>query len=352
MIEIDGSSGEGGGQIVRTALSLSALLGVPCRIRNIRRSRPKPGLRAQHLAAVRAIEAITDGEVKGAAIGSEEVRLTPRTLKGGAYRFEIGTAGSTPLVLQTLLPPLAFAEAPSHLSLSGGTHVPISLPFHFVRDVFLPFLAELTIEASASIKTYGFYPRGGGEITAEITPVGRRILGPMRFPDKKTVWAVTGVSAVANLPLSIGERQKEAALKAMGPLRPRAQIDVLSVPSPGVGTFVFLKAEGGACRAGFTSIGVRGKRAETVGMEAGAALLGYHAADGCIDPHLADQLVIYLSLAEGISSFTTTTVTRHLVTNLATVKEFLPIEYTVEGEPGSPGKITVKGVGYRIGTRP
>jgi RNA 3'-terminal phosphate cyclase (ATP) len=346
LVEIDGGMGEGGGQIIRTALSLSALLRVPFRIVNIRKNRPKPGLRAQHLAAVRAVKKISDARVEGDEIGSVTLSFEPRKTAGGTYRFEIGTAGATPLVLQALLPPLLFAGAPSHVSLSGGTHVPISPPFHFVQRVFLPFLSGIGIDARATLKTYGFYPRGGGEVEAHITPVKTKPLGSFGSPEKKAIWAVRGVSAVANLPLTIAERQRSAAMEVLRELSLSVEIDVASVPSPGTGTFLFLEAEGDRCRAGFSAIGVRGKRAEAVGKEAASAFLQYYRSPGCIDPHLADQIVPYLALAGGSSSFTTTEVTAHLLTNLAVIERFVPSKSRVEGPVGSSGRVTIEGIGF------
>ena len=180
-------------------------------------------------------------------------------MEGGDYRFDVGTAGSTPLVLQSLIPPLVYASKESRITLVGGTHVPISPPFHFLRDVFLPVVREMGGKIDLSIKVYGFYPRGGGEIEAKIGPADDHSLHPFSCPAEKAVWSVTGVSAVANLPLSIAERQKEAALIVMRRLPVRVEIETASVRSPGAGTFLFLRSEGGPCRAGFSSIGVPGK---------------------------------------------------------------------------------------------
>jgi RNA 3'-terminal phosphate cyclase (ATP) len=347
MIEIDGGMGEGGGQIIRTSLGLSALLGIPFRIKNIRMGRPRPGLRAQHVAAVRAVKAICDARVEGDEIGSKQLSFDPSISNGGEYRFHIGTAGATTLVLQTLLPPLIYAGRTSFISLSGGTHVPISPPFHFIQEVFLPVLAELGASVRSSIGAYGFYPRGGGEVEAEITPLPSGSLRAFTFPEGKSFCGVRGISGVANLPLSIAERQKEAALATLRDLPLQAKIDATSVPSPGSGTFLFLKTEGAVCCAGFSSIGVRGKRAEAVGKEAAAALLQYLDREGCIDPHLADQLVIYLALAEGQSTFTTTVITNHLLTNLAVLKRFIDFDYRIEGTLGAAGKVAIRGSGHR-----
>jgi RNA 3'-terminal phosphate cyclase (ATP) len=347
MIEIDGGMGEGGGQIIRTALSLSALLGTPFLIDNIRKNRPKPGLRAQHLVAVRAVKTISKARVEGDQIGSTRLFFEPRKVEPGTYRFDIGTAGATPLVLQALLPPLLFTDVPSHLSLTGGTHVPISPPLNFVQEVFVPFLFEMGFEVRVSLGVYGFYPRGGGHIAAAIKPLGRVPLESIDLPQTKSIWMVRGVSAVGNLPLSIAERQKNAALETLKAIAAPVEIETVSVaPSPGTGTFFFLQALGGQCRGGFSSIGIRGKRAETVGMEAASALLEYYRKPGCVDPNLADQIVLYMALAHGTSSFTTTEVTPHLLTNLSIIEMFTRSRSRIEGEAGAPGRVTIEGIAF------
>ncbi len=345
-IEIDGGSGEGGGQIVRTALSLSALTGVPFHIRNIRANRPKPGLRRQHVAAARAVGEISSASVDGDSVGSRDLLFRPSTLKGGVFTFDIGTAGAVSLVLQALLPPLVFAGRDSHVLLKGGTHVPISPPIHFVQQVFLPAVAPLGVRASCSLGPYGFYPKGGGRVEAYIRSRGGEALASLAFPQTKSVSAVEGISAVANLPLSIAERQRTSVFSVLKNLGIETKIDVVSVPSPGQGTFVFLLAEGGPCPAGFSSVGVRGKRAELVGAEAADELLAYLSLDGCLDPHLSDQIVLYLALAKGTSSFTTTRITPHLLTNVDIIRSFLDIDFNVEGKTGGPGRVFVTGVGY------
>jgi RNA 3'-terminal phosphate cyclase (ATP) len=345
MIEIDGSIGEGGGQVIRSALSLSALLSKPFHIINIRGNRPKPGLRAQHLAAVRAMKEISGAMVEGDKIDSRELRFQPGPVRSGEYAFDIGTAGATPLVLQTLLPPLIFADRVSRLALIGGTHVPISPPFHFLSEVFLPFLNEMGIHVRASLRSYGFYPKGGGRIEVEIRPTDGQNLAAPISQNEKAPRTVHGISAVANLPRSIAERQKDAVLQELKRENIGADIEIKSVRSPGTGTFVFLLAAGLHCRAGFSSIGVRGKPAETVGSEAALSLIRYYTREGCLDPHLVDQIVLYLALLKGESSFTTTEVTNHLLTNLHIIELFLDNEYRVEGAVGSPGRVMIQGIG-------
>lgn len=341
MLEIDGSLGEGGGQVLRSALSLSCLLNRSFRIYNIRKGRKKPGLMPQHLACVRALRILSDAAVEGEAVGGTEFSFTPGRIRGGDYSFAIGTAGSTSLLLQALLPPLVFAGEPSSLLLTGGTHVPFSPPFHYIEGVFLPALGRLGIAVRAEIESYGFYPRGGGRIRVTITPAGGASGG--RFLERGELGALKGISVVGNLPMSIAERQREALLVLLASRGYHAEMETCQVSTPGHGTFVFLKAEAENCSAGFSSIGELGKRAETVGSEAAQRFLDYFATGACLDPHLADQLVLYLALAGGDSSFTTSRISSHLLTNLQVVERFLGTRYAVEGEIGEPGRVTIQG---------
>jgi RNA 3'-terminal phosphate cyclase (ATP) len=343
MIEIDGSYGEGGGQILRTALSLSCLLNRPFRIANIRKSRKKPGLMPQHLVAVRAAQLISGGEAVGAAKGSTELTFVPRGVRGGEYSFDIGTAGATSLVLQTIIPPLLFCGERSTVTLTGGTHVPFSPSFDYLAAVFAPTMHKLGVEVRLSIDAYGFYPRGGGKVRAELAPA--REIRPLRVTERGKLQEVRGYSAVGNLPISIAERQKEAALEALhgrfhrlaGPVR----IELRQAPTPGQGTFLFLVAESEHAVAGFAALGERRKRAEAVGAEAAAELLRYCGTYAAIDPHLADQLVLYLALCGEGSVFTTSAITPHLLTNLWAVGLFQRFRYEIEGVEGKPGKVRI-----------
>lgn len=343
MIEIDGSYGEGGGQILRTSLSLSCLLKKPIRIFNIRRGRKKPGLRPQHLTCVRAATLISNAEVRGDSEGSIELLFKPEEIKSGDYYFDIGTAGSTSLLLQSLLPPLIFSEGKSTITLKGGTHVPFSPPFHYVSDVFVPMLDKLGIKLSLRIQSYGFYPKGGGKITAEIHPLsGRSFTKPLLFLDRWKIKSLNGVSGVGNLPLTIAERQRSSVQNILVSEGFHPVIETSDVPTPGPGTFVFLKAETDTSIAGFSSLGERGKKAEIVGEEAAKQFLEYQRTEACLDPHMADQLVLYLCLIGSESSFTTSQISNHLITNLWIIEKFLGIKYTIVGKIGSPGTVTIK----------
>ncbi len=345
MIAIDGSRGEGGGQILRTALSLSCLFGEPFRMFDIRRGRPKPGLMPQHLAAVEAARRISGARVSGDVPGSAELVFSPGEVAGGEIVLDIGTAGSTVLVLQAVAPALLFAGRESEVVLSGGTHVPFSPSYHYAAGVFAPALRRLGLDIRLSIGSYGFYPRGGGKIRARLVPA--KAVAPLRAEGRGTLLAVTGESGVGSLPLSIAERQKEAALAMIRAASPgsagKADVRSISVGTPGQGTFVFLVAESEGGAAGFGALGARGKRAESVGEEAANAFLEYLAAgESALDPHLADQLVPYLAMSGGESVFTTSRVTQHLLTNLWAVGLFRPFRYDVEGELGRPGRVRIR----------
>jgi RNA 3'-terminal phosphate cyclase (ATP) len=343
MIDIDGSLGEGGGQILRTSLALSCLYRKPFRIANIRKNRKKPGLQPQHLTGVRAAQTISRATVSGDHPGSTELSFFPGEVKPGAYSFDVGTAGSCLLVLQALLPPLLFSGARSDVTLLGGTHVPFSPSYQYVAGVFLPALSKLGLTVHLSIDSYGFYPRGGGKIRAEILPAGRVL--PWNVPERGPLRGIAGCSAVGRLPASIAERQRKAAMdtirSAVGDAAPGMRIDLLDAPTPGRGTFLFLRADSGNCSAGFTSLGAIGKRAEEVGEEAARLFFDYYAADAALDPHLPDQIVPYLSLSEERSVFTTSRITEHLRTNLWVMGLFRAFPHDVEGDTGKPGRVTV-----------
>ncbi len=339
MIEIDGSFGEAGGQILRTALSLSCLLKKPFRMINIRKGRKKPGLKPQHLTCVHALALISSAMVRGDAIGSTELVFEPDDPKPGDYFFDIGTAGSTSLLLQAILPPLIFAKEGSRITLTGGTHVPFSPPYHFISDIFAPMLSRLGIRVQTSIVNYGFYPKGGGKITAEVSPSVK--LEALSLVDRGEVKKVSGISAVSSLPMSIANRQRETALRLLEQNKITVEIETLQVTSYSPGTFVFLKSATKDCLAGFSSLGERGKKAETVGEEAAREFLDYFSSHACLDLHLADQIVLYLAVVNGESIFTTSRITDHLLTNLWVIEKFLGIKYSIVGEKGNPGKVNI-----------
>lgn len=336
-IKIDGSFGEGGGQILRTALSLSCITGLSFELFNIRKGRKKPGLMPQHIACVKAVSEISNSRVSGEEIGSTNLIFIPQKINPGDYVFDIKTAGSISLVAQTLLPPLLFAGSPSHITIKGGTHVPFSPTYHYISEVFIPMLDKIGIKVEPSLRKYGFYPKGGGEACFSIFPAGK--IKCLKHTSKGALLTMQGYSGVSRLPVSIAERQKNSLLQKIHPLS--ADLQILDVPSPGAGTFVFLKSEYENTLSGFSSLGKRGKPAERVGMETSEAILEFHYSSSFLDPHLSDQIVIYLSLSSEDSTFTTSLITQHLLTNLWVIEKFLNVTYQIEGKLNSEGKISL-----------
>lgn len=335
--EIDGSFGEGGGQILRTALSLSCITGSALRLFNIRKGRKRPGLRQQHLTSVMAASEMSGAELSGNKLGSNELTFIPGNIRTGSYSFDIGTAGSCSLVFQTLLPPLLFADKPSKITIHGGTHVPFSPPYQYLSEIFIPLLARIGIRVETSIRKYGYYPKGAGEVRFRIYPAKK--IGALDLTSRGSLSSIEGCSGVSNLPANIAERQKRSVMKAIAPMK--AHIETVDLPSDNEGAFVFLKAEYENIQAGFSSLGKRGKPAERVGKEAANRFLEFHNSLASIDPNLADQIVIYLALARGVSSFTTSRITQHLLTNLWVIEKFLKIHYDIEGELNSEGRVNL-----------
>lgn len=348
-VTLDGSAGEGGGQILRTALALSALTGRPLTIEKIRAGRKKPGLAAQHLAAVRAAREVCSAEVEGASQGSTTLRFRPGGLRPLKEHFEIGTAGSTGLVLQTVALPLALAEGESSISIGGGTHVPWSPPAEFVARHWAALLGRLGFKIKVRLVRAGYYPRGGGLLRAEIAGAARpsalRLDSSTGAPQDAEL---SGLVVMTRLDETIARRLVREAEHHLSRAGYDVPIDVkeLPGPAPGIAFLLFVSPDrSGERSACFSSLGRRGKPAETVARECVRAALSYLEAGADFDPHTADQLVLPLSLAKGESRFTTSEVTRHLLTNLETVKAFLDVHYEVKGELGSKGEVRIAGAG-------
>jgi RNA 3'-terminal phosphate cyclase (ATP) len=345
MITIDGSYGEGGGQVLRTSLALAAITGQTVRVQRIRAGRRKPGLAPQHLTGVRAVARVCNAQVEGDKLKSQELTFVPGSVRQtGTFTFDVaqaakgGSAGAVSLIFQTVLLPLAQAAGASQLTLRGGTHVSWSPPFDYLKRVYLPALARMGLQAKVNIVKWGWYPIGGGEVQAWIEGQGAKgALGGVDLRERGRLLRVRGISASSNLPKHIRTRQEGAALQALRANGLNARIDVVDAPSRGQGTVVFLWAEFEKVVAGFTSLGERGKPAERVAEEAVDALLAYLHGDAALDRHLADQLVLPMALAGSPSQFTTETVTQHLLTNAWVVNQFLPGRVRVEGEEGLPG---------------
>jgi len=343
MLSIDGSYGEGGGQILRTSLALSCILGRPFEIINIRRARKKPGLQPQHLMAVKAAAAISNASCNGATLSSTAIQFRPTAVNGGDYSFDVsektGSAGSTSLIFQTILLPLLFAQRSSRISVTGGTHVPWSPTFHYLQFVFLPILSQLGVNIDLELGKWGWYPVGKGTIRTRVNPVEE--IKPISMVERGVLARVNGISAISNLPRDIGVRQRNKTINALEQRGISSDIEIMSAQSSGKGTLVFLRAEFGNVIAGFDALGAIGKRAEEVADEACQGLFDYLDTAGALDPHLADQIIPYLALARGTSEFTTSRITLHLLTNVWVIQRFMDVDIQVEGKEGEEGKVMV-----------
>ena len=343
MIEIDGSQGEGGGQILRSSLALSICTQQPFRIANIRANREKPGLMRQHLTAVNAAAEICDGEAIGAAIGARELTFRPGKLKAGAYSFAIGTAGSCTLVLQTVLPPLLTASEPSSVRITGGTHNKGAPPFDFLQRAFLPLISRLGANVEIQLSRYGFYPRGGGEIRASIVPASK--LTPIEVHERGTRGRSYAEAYVAALPVHIAQRELDEIGKMLNWSADQLLVRGLS-HDVGPGNAVTITVEHEHVTEVFTGFGEKSMRAETVADKAAHEARAYLASSAPVGEHLADQLLLPMALAGG-GSFTTTAVTPHLRSNALVIERFTDRRVITEQMPNghriaiaTPGRAT------------
>jgi RNA 3'-terminal phosphate cyclase (ATP) len=351
MLTIDGSQGEGGGQVLRTSLSLAALTGQDVQIVNIRAGRNRPGLAAQHATCCLAVAAVCNGRVEGVKLDSQTVRLFAGRITGGEYHFDVGeiapSAGSALLVLQSILPVLAMAPEPSNVTIIGGTDVPWSPPYAYIRDVFAPALGRMGPALRLERAKAGFYPRGGGEITVRVTP--SRELAPIDLSARGALEAVEICSTVSEgLPAQIARRQNQAAADAIRRgLRdvPGSRVDIAlredHMPSLSPGTTCAVSLHFATGHAGFTAIGKRGVKAENVGAETGCAAAAFIRQNAAVDEHLADQLLLYAAIAPGRSKYVTSEVTEHLRTNAVVAASITGAEVSVS----EAGEVIVEGVG-------
>jgi RNA 3'-terminal phosphate cyclase (ATP) len=321
MILIDGSYGEGGGQILRTSLALSLVTGKPFRIERIRAGRKTPGLLRQHLTAVNAASKIGQAEVAGAEIGSCELTFTPGEVVAGEYRFAIGTAGSTSLVLQTVLPALMSATAPSVLILEGGTHNPFAPPFGFLAKAFLPLLNRMGPQIKAELECPGFYPAGGGRVGFTISPAKK--LAPFDLRERGEIRARRAKASVSSLPVSIAERELAVIGQMLSWSTEWLQSEVIR-DSCGPGNVVSIEIESEHVTEVFTGFGERGVPAEAVAEKAVKETRRYLASEVAVGEYLADQLLIPMALSGG-GSFTTCPLSRHSLTNIEIIHKFLDV---------------------------
>jgi RNA 3'-terminal phosphate cyclase (ATP) len=326
MIEIDGSRGEGGGQVLRTALSLSLCTGQPFRMHGIRARRSKPGLMRQHLTAVNAAAQLASAQVEGAALGSQQLSFRPQAVRAGDWTFDVGTAGSTTLVLQTLLPPLLTAKQSSTLTLRGGTHNPLAPPFEFLSLAFLPLLARMGAQVTATLERCGFFPAGGGEIRARIEPAGR--LAPLTLEARGAPLSMRAEAIVCRLPAHIAQRELDVVRSALHLPDPALHV-VADRPAAGPGNVLLIVQAYEQVTEVCAGFGERGVRAEQVAQRAVDEALRFSRSAAAVGEHLADQLLLPVALA-GAGSFITLEPSGHTRTNIEVIREFLPVRFELE----------------------
>ncbi len=331
LLTLDGAVGEGGGQILRTALALSLATGTPFRLDRIRAKRSRPGLLRQHLTAVQAAAEIGDAEVIGADLGSSTITFTPRGVKAGSYRFAVGTAGSATLVLQTVLPALLTAGgASSELVLEGGTHNPFAPPFDFLARAFLPLLRRMGAKVEASLERPGFYPAGGGRFRVTIEPALASELKPLTVLDRGEIHTRRASALMANLDRRIGERELSIVHRKLGWPEDTLEVRVAKYAAC-PGNVLLIELESDAVCEVFTGFGERGVRAEVVADRVVEEVRAYLTSGTPIGPYLADQLLLPLALGRG-GAFRTQALSRHATTNIEVIRQFLDVPIIVEIE--------------------
>jgi RNA 3'-phosphate cyclase len=331
MIEIDGSYGEGGGQILRTAVALAAYQETPCRICNIRKGRPTPGVRPQHAAGVQALAELCHGEVAGLHVGSAEITFKPGRIAGGTLRIDVGTAGAVGLILQTVMLPAAKAPSALLLSISGGTDVPWAPTIGYLQEVTLPILHQMGYDGEVALARRGYFPRGGGEVSVELKGAD---LCPLQLLEPGHIWMIKGISHAAEAlkQRRVAERQQEGVMAGLKKLGVPCEIAVEygQAASPGSGIDLWALAENTVL--GANALGARGKSAEEVGAEAAAALFRQLDSGAALDEWMGDQILPFLAVAGGQSTILTTRITDHLRTNLWVINHFLPLETKIKEE--------------------
>lgn len=331
MIELDGARGEGGGQILRSALTLSMITGQPFRIANIRANRPKPGLMRQHLAAVQAAAQICGADIGGLALGAQTLEFVPGQVQGGDYKFAIGSAGSCTLVLQTVLPALLLADQPSELRIHGGTHNPMAPPSDFLQRAYGRVLARMGAQVEIELTRYGFFPAGGGELVARIAPC--RELQRIDLVERGERVDGYAQSVIAGVPLGVARRELDCIGKGMGWEESKLLVRGLS-NDQGPGNVLMATLEHEHVTEVFTAFGEKSVRAEAVARQVLQEMRRYVASGAAVGEHLADQLLLPFALAGG-GRFTTDTVSQHALTNAEVIGRFLPIRISFGSEAGA-----------------
>jgi RNA 3'-terminal phosphate cyclase (ATP) len=330
MIEIDGTYGEGGGQIIRTAIALAAVTGTEVEIKNIRANRPNSGLAAQHLHAVKAVEKLSGGRTEGLELRSSRLKFAHGALKGFEGEIDIGTAGSITLLLQCLIPVALFADEPTRVSIKGGTDVKWSPPIDFYTEVFLKAIHEMGCDTHLDVKRRGYYPKGGGLVETRMAPLYSHQLKGIVLLKSEREGIVNGVSHSCGLPAHVAERQAKAAERILNEngydTEIKTEIENGGGRTTGCGITLWRGYKSGS------ALGERGKRAELVGEEAAQNIIKELESVSTVDVHLADQLIPYIALADRKSEMKVREITKHLETNMYVTKKFLDVEFVIEKE--------------------
>lgn len=331
MREIDGCYGEGGGQLLRTAVALAAITGETIRLHNIRAKRSNPGMAAQHVAAVKAVAALCGAEVEGLHVKSTELLFHPGPLRGGHFHFPVGTAGSITLVMQAALPVAIASGEATAMHISGGTDVRAAPPLDYFRYVLLPLLDKMGLKARVDVLRRGYYPRGGGEILVEVQAL--LPLRPLLLDSPGALTEIRGYAHIANLPEHIVQRMAAAAAAELGrfpaPAIEQAVLGRAEAIGAGAGGAIVLVAPTGQTILGASATAERGVPAEQLGLEAGQNLREEIVSGATLDVHATDQMLIYLALAGGTSRFLTRAVTSHAATTMWLLEQFLPVSFGV-----------------------
>jgi RNA 3'-terminal phosphate cyclase (ATP) len=336
-IVIDGATGEGGGQVLRTSLALALVTRRPFRIEHIRAKRKKPGLLRQHLTAVNAAARIGCAEMSGAEIGSDHLEFRPQEIVAGDYTFSVGTAGSATLVLQTILPPLLTASQPSRLVLEGGTHNPMAPPWDFLERTFLPQIRRMGPTVETTLERYGFYPAGGGCFRVHIQPVAR--LAPLTLGERGPITGRRARALVASLPRRIGDTEIDCLREKIALEREHTAVEEIS-GSPGPGNLLMLEMISEQVTEIFTGFGERGVPAFRIAAQVGDAARHYLTSNAAVAEHLTDQLLLPMALA-GKGSFLSTGVSQHAHTNIDVIQKFLDIAVRVERAGDRSWQVTI-----------
>lgn len=319
LLVIDGSAGEGGGQILRTSLALSMATGTPFVLENIRAGRKKPGLMRQHLTSVKAAALVSNAEVDGAVLGSSRIVFRPHAVSAAEHTIDIGSAGSVSLVLQTIALPIALASAPSRITVRGGTHARWAPPFPFLEEAWLPLVRRAGAKIDLELRATGFYPAGGGEVVMTVSPSER--LSPLHLGDTGVLSTLELRAIVAGLSEGIARRELAAAAELLTDSRITLASETVRSFGPGNAVWLVARDEASGVANVFSGIGDVGVAAEDIGRDVARAFLAWRASGTSVEPHLADQVMLPIALA-GAGSFTTNELTLHARTNIEVIRAF------------------------------